>query len=67
MTRAAALLLLLALASCTRPEPAPDAWCALGPVTPTNADADVISDQLVEQLITINEFGRLQCGWRKGE
>lgn len=36
-----------------------------GPIYPTAQDADMISDDLVEQLLRHNETGAALCGWDK--
>ena len=64
MTRSLALILLLAVSACGHgPGTACDGW---KPIRPDAADVDVMSDQLVEQILGHNEHGASVCGWEPG-
>jgi len=38
-----------------------------GPIRPTAADVEAISDELVRQLVVHNETGAALCGWEAVE
>lgn len=63
--RCAVLSLALVVTGCAGGPPAPDGipCAALAPIRPTGADVDVISEELVEQVLRYNELGASLCDW----
>lgn len=37
----------------------------LSPITPSRAEIEKLSDELVNQILTNNETGRKNCGWKR--
>ena len=59
----------LSLAACcnqpVQADPVVDTGCvAFSAIRPTDQDIDVMSDDLVNQLLTHNETGNKRCGWK---
>lgn len=59
------LLLILPLAVSGCASGAGDACLPWQPIWPTAADVDVISDELVAQILAHNETGAMVCGWER--
>ena len=59
----------LSLAACchtpVQADPVVDTGCvAFSAIRPTDHDIDVMSDELVDQLLVHNETGNKRCGWK---
>lgn len=59
----------LSLAACchtpVQADPVVDTGCvAFSAIRPTDHDIDVMSDELVDQLLVHNEIGHKRCGWK---
>ncbi len=64
MGKVIALVGLLALAGCTATG---GSYCSIAkPIRPTAEDVNVISDQLVQDVLTHNKQGAALCGWKQG-
>lgn len=56
-------LLLLSVTSCANGQS--DSACLLfQPLRPTQKDVEIISDKLVQQIITHNKTGERLCRWK---
>lgn len=58
-----AVLLMMVLTQCTPIQPNVTCY-GWQPIWPTSLDMSVISDSLVTQLLSHNEYGVRTCGWR---